>query len=223
MDRKILVAFGTLFGITTLAAAFSIVWFGPRGRLANVPGDFGMDGASVWILLATPVQIAAGGLLSALVLEWHIRNWPQVNRLSPDARRGLDRYRKALRCFLIGLGVLVAAMQTLAILRTADVALPVDLDIRLFYFGVGALLACLGNVAPKIPPVPDSWYTGAGFAKFNRFSGWVFAIGGFAISATAILIPTEELRSVGQILMYAIVGLPMVYILLQAVASRRTA
>jgi hypothetical protein len=226
MDRKTMVAYAALFAISTLVALVSLVLFGTASHPASIPGDVEAlrEPPSVWILLTTPALLVAAGSLFAFVLDWHIREWPQIDKLSPDARRGLDRYQSALRCFLIGVGVLATMVQAFVILGMAGVELPVDLDMRAFYFGFGLLVAGVGNVTPKIPPVPDSWYKGAEVAKLNRFVGWVFTLGGLSFCLSALLVPSENLKSVTQIIICAIIGLPVLQVLLQAlVGSRKTA
>lgn len=226
MDRKTMIAYATLIAISTLVTMASLVLFGTDRRLANVPGDIEAirESPSIWLLLATPALLVVAGSLFAFVLQWHVRKWPKVDELSPDARRGLDRYQSALRRFLIGVGVLATIVQAFVVLRTAGVELPVDLDMRAFYFGFGVLVAGVGNVTPKIPPIPDKWYKGAEVAKLNRFVGWVFTLGGLSFCLSALLVPSENLKSVTRIVIYAIIGLPILQILLQAlIGSRKTA
>lgn len=189
MDRKLVVAFAALVALTTACAVAAVLWFGPDAQLANVPG-IGEDRAfrqpRVWILFAVPAGLGLLGALTALVL-------PRLNLcgLGEDAERGLGLYRSAGRIFFVGVGVLVAALQALAILRTSGVALPSELDLRAFYFGFGALLAYVGNFTPKMPTLPDKWLGASGFAKAHRFAGWVYMLGGIVMCFTALAVPVE--------------------------------
>jgi hypothetical protein len=212
MDRKLMVAFAVLVALTTACALAAVLWFGPDAQLTNVPGiseDKALRQPSVWILFAVPVGLAALGALAAALLPW-----PKLDCLSEDAERGLDIYRSAGRVFFIGVGVLVGGLQALAIVRTSGVALPLELDLRAFYFGFGVLLAYAGNFTPKMPALPDKWLGAAGFAKAYRFAGWVFMLGGILVCFTALTVPSERIQATTQQLIYAMVGLPAINALL---------
>ena len=150
MDRKLVVAFTVLVALTTAFAVGAILWFGPDAQLANVPGvseDRALESPSVWILFAVPAGLAILGAVAAVILPW-----PKLDCLSEDGQRGLDLYRNAGRVFFIGVGVLFSSLQALAILRTGGIAVPLEFDLRAFYFGFGVLLAYAGNFTPKMPP-----------------------------------------------------------------------
>ena len=102
----------------------------------------------------------------------------------------------------------------LAILRTAGIALPLEFDLRAFYFGFGVLLAYAGNFTPKIPALPDRWLGASGFAKAHRFAGWVFTLGGILICFAALTVPAETIPTITQKLIYGTVGLPALNTLL---------
>ena len=206
MDRKLVVAFSVLVAVTTACAVAAVLWFGPDAQLANVPGiseDRALRQPSVWILFTVPAGLAVLGALAAAFLPW-----PKLDCSSEDARRGLELYRSAGRVFFIGVGVLVAGVQALAIVRTSGIALPPELDLRAFYFGFGALLAYAGNFTPKMPALPDKWLGASGFAKAYRFAGWVFMLGGILMCLTALIVPIEQIQATTQRLIYAMVGLP---------------
>lgn len=212
MDRKLVVAFTILVALTTACAVAAVSWFGPDALLANVPGiseDRALRQPSVWILFAVPASLTLLGALSAAFLPML-----KLDGLGEDAERGLALYRKAGRVFFVGVGVLVAALQALAIVRTSGVALPLELDLRAFYFGFGALLAYAGNFTPKMPTLPDRWLGASGFAKAYRFAGWVFMLGGILLCFTALAVPIERIQATTQQLIYAIVGLPVLNALL---------
>ena len=212
MDRKLVVAFTVLVAITTAFAVAAILWFGPDAQLANVPGtseDRALKSPSVWILFAVPASLAVLGALAAVLLPR-----PKLDCLSADAQRGLGLYRSAGRVFFIGVGVLFAGLQALAILRTGGISLPLELDLRAFYFGFGALLAYAGNFTPKMPALPDKWLGASGFAKAYRFAGWVFMLGGILLCFTALIVPIERIQATTQQLIYATVGLPCLNALL---------
>jgi hypothetical protein len=207
MDRKLVVAFTALVALTTAFAIGAVVWFGPDAQLANVPGvseDRALRSPSVWILFAVPAGLAILGAVAAAILPW-----PKLDCLSEDGQRGLDLYRNAGRVFFIGVGVLFSGVQVLAILRTGGIAIPLELDLRAFYFGFGVLLAYAGNFTPKMPALPDSWLGAAGFAKSYRFAGWVFAIGGILMCFVSLIVPIDQIQATTQKLIYAIVGLPV--------------
>jgi hypothetical protein len=222
MDRRTAAAFGLLSGITTIVAVGAILSFGPNSSLPETP-DFGMtgDALSVWTLLLAPTLLVLVGSLSAFGLKWHLRAWPQSEAPGSDAQRALNRYTSGLRLFLIGCGGLITFVQALAVVRTAGVDLPSEFDIRAFYFIFGLLLASVGNITPRIPPVPDKWYSGPAVAKFYRFTGWIFTIGGILFCLSAVLAPIERVRPVTQLVIYAILGLPLLYIFLQAMVGSR--
>lgn len=218
MDRKLLVAFAVLIALTTAFAVGAILWFGPDAELANAPGiseDRALQSPSVWILFAVPAGLAVLGVVAAAILPW-----PKLACLSEDARRGLDLYRSAGRIFFIGVGVLVSSLQALAILRTGGIAVPLEFDLRAFYFGFGALLAYAGNFTPKMPALPDRWLGASGFAKSYRFAGWVFAIGGILMCFTSLIVSVDQIQATTQQLIYAIVGLPVLNAVLLYFAYR---
>jgi hypothetical protein len=206
MDRKLVRAFSVLVALTTACAVAAVLWFGPDAPLTNVLGvseDGARQSPSVWILFAVPAGLAILGAIAAVILPS-----PKLECLSEDAQRGLDLYRSAGRVFLFGVGVLFAGLQALAILRTAGIAVPLELDLRAFFFGFGLLLAYAGNFTPKMPALPDKWLGASGFAKAYRFAGWVFMLGGMLICCTALIVPIERIQATTQSLIYAIVGLP---------------
>jgi hypothetical protein len=206
MDRTVIRAYAFIALLTTIIAGAAIVWFGPDAHLANTPGAFGEAGTtpSVWmLLLAPPLLLVVGACCATMV------NWPNFGDLSPDAQRSLSRYRSAVRHFFIGVGILGAAVQGLAVARTAGLVLPAGFDMRAFYFGFGAILAYTGNVIPKIPYASDRWFNASNFADFNRFGGWVISIGGIVLSLTALVVPIERLQSITLILICAAIGLPV--------------
>jgi hypothetical protein len=212
MDRKLVVAFTVLVAITTACAVAAILWFGPDAQLSNVPGisqDRAHKSASVWILFTVPAGLAVLGALGAIFLPW-----PKLDCLGEDAQRGLGLYRSAGRVFFIGVGALFAGLQALAILRTGGIALPLELDLRAFYFGFGLLVAYAGNFTPKMPTLHDKWLGASGFAKAYRFAGWVFMLGGILLCFTALIVPIERIQATTQQLFYAIVGLPALNALL---------
>ena len=207
MDRKLVVAFTVLVALTTAFAVGAILWFGPDAQLANVPGvseDRALESPSVWILFAVPAGLAILGAVAAVILPW-----PKLDCLSEDGQRGLDLYRNAGRVFFIGVGVLFSSLQALAILRTGGIAVPLEFDLRAFYFGFGVLLAYAGNFTPKMPALPDRWLGASGFAKSYRFAGWVFAIGGILMCFTSLIVPIDQIQATTQKLIYATVGLPV--------------
>jgi hypothetical protein len=207
MDRKLVVAFTVLVALTTAFAVGAVLWFGPDAQLANVPGvgeDRALRSPSVWILFTVPAGLAILGIVAAAILPW-----PKLDFVSEDGKRGLDLYRNAGRVFFIGVGVLVSGLQALAMLRTGGIAIPLEFDLRAFYFGFGALLAYAGNFTPKMPALPDRWLGAAGFAKSCRFAGWVFAIGGILLCFTSLIVPIDQIQATTQKLIYAIVGLPV--------------
>jgi hypothetical protein len=219
MDRKLVVAFTVLVALTTSFAVGAILWFGPDAQLANVPGvseDRALRSPSVWILFTVPPGLAILGALAAVFLPW-----PKLDGLSEDAERGLDLYRNARRVFFIGVGVLVSSLQALAILRTGGIAIPLEFDLRAFYFGFGVLLAYAGNFTPKMPALQDRWLGASGFAKSYRFAGWVFAIGGVLTCFTALTVPIDQMQATTQKLIYAIVGLPVLNGLLSFFVYRK--
>jgi hypothetical protein len=207
MDRKLVVVFTGLVALTTAFAIGAVLSFGPDAQLANLPGvseGRALQSPSVWILFAVPAGLAILGAVTAAILPW-----PKLDCLSEDGQRGLDLYRNAGRVFFVGIGALVSSLQALAILRTGGIAIPLEFDLRAFYFGFGVLLAYAGNFTPKMPALPDRWLGASGFAKSYRFAGWVFAIGGILMCFTSLIVPIDQIQAITQKLIYAIVGLPV--------------
>jgi hypothetical protein len=219
MDRKLATAFTVLVVVTASFAVGAIFWFGPDARLANVPGtggDRALASPGVWILLAVPASLAVLGVLAAVILPW-----PKLDGLSEDAQQGLNLYRNAGRVFFIGVGMLVASLQVLAILRTGGISLPMEFDLRAFFFGFGALLAYAGNFTPKMPALPDRWLGSSGLAKSYRFAGWVFTVGGILMCIVALIVPIEQILGTTQKLIIAIIGLPFLNGLLLFLVYRK--
>lgn len=171
MDRKTAVAYSVLVATTTLCALIAVVWFGPTSSLESVPGIFGRSG-SVWILFAMPVLLTVIGLFGAFSLTSTRIFWTRLDELGPDAQRGLERYRNAERRLFIGMGILIACVQLLVILRTAGPAVPFEFGARTTFFVFGALFACVGNRIPKVPFFSRWWQIDRSiYTRVGRFSG----------------------------------------------------
>jgi hypothetical protein len=219
MDRKLVTAFTVLVAVSTAFAVGAVLWFGPEAQLANVPGIGAHDAVrspSIWVLFTAPPVLAILGAVAAFFIPR-----PKLDGLSDDAQRGLDLYRNAGRVFFIGVGALLVGLQALAILRTAGIALPLEFDLRAFYFGFGVLLAYAGNFTPKLPALPDRWLGASGFAKAHRFAGWVFTLGGILICFAALTAPAETIPTTTQKLIYGMVGLPALNTLLLFLVYRK--
>jgi hypothetical protein len=99
--------------------------------------------------------------------------------------------------FAMSYAVICAAFQLLLVLVGLKVITPPALPWVRFFFAVfGAQFLILGNWMAKLPP-PGFWrpawlsLSAAGEAAILRFGGWVFALYGLVLIASAVLLPVN--------------------------------
>lgn len=194
--RKTLSIYFVLWLIGVATAAGGTLWLGVDGR---VPVDIDPDGtvtrsgpaAALWII---------PGILTLMYGALPIAGWIDSLRwrggtihLSEDAQRGLHRYGRTFRNYMIAFGALAILLQLFALARAGGVVTPLDFDregaVRVFNIIAGLLFAYAGNVTPKLPYVPNPAMDAARHHRANRFAGWVFTVGGVAYALNGLVAP----------------------------------
>ena len=207
MDRRTAAAYGVLIVTTIVLASIAVVWFGPTSSLHGNPAFFGQS-ESVWTLFAVPILLTGLGLFGALGLASTRIFWTRLDELTPDAQRGLEQYRNTERRLFIGLGIIIAVVQLLVILSTAGYGVPFEIETRTALFVFGALLACVGNMTPKVPFFSRWWQINrAVYTKVSRFSGWSLMIGGVFVCLLTVFAPIESLTTSVSVVIGSMTGL----------------
>ena len=158
-------------------------------------------GIAVWGSVLIP-QRAAGWVLMAFALPilWGYVELAQVRGDDPDTGQAIMTLHRSVIAWA-GLTILLRVAPRLAIASDLLDASWAPMSLRLSGLSVGVGLMVFGNYLPKfaspwtVRAEPFEWQ------RVHRFCGWVFLLGGAAVTSAWLSLPLDQAAKAGSLLL----------------------